>query len=61
MIEVKQVSDDEKWRAVINCDKSFDDIFLYGVTTTGIFCRPSCKSKTPVRTNVVFFKMRQLQ
>ncbi|MDP4161454.1 MAG: Ada metal-binding domain-containing protein, partial [Bacillota bacterium] len=56
MIKVIQVSDDEKWRAVVNCDKSYDDIFLYGVTTTGIFCRPSCKSKTPVRTNVVFFK-----
>jgi AraC family transcriptional regulator, regulatory protein of adaptative response / methylphosphotriester-DNA alkyltransferase methyltransferase len=56
MLKVIQVSDDEKWRAVVNCDKSYDDLFLYGVTTTGIFCRPSCKSKTPVRTNVVFFK-----
>ncbi|WP_088227430.1 Ada metal-binding domain-containing protein [Desulfosporosinus sp. FKB] len=56
MTKVIQISDDEKWRAVVNCDKNYDDIFLYGVTTTEIFCRPSCKSKIPVRTNVVFFK-----
>ncbi|SNT04127.1 AraC family transcriptional regulator, regulatory protein of adaptative response / methylphosphotriester-DNA alkyltransferase methyltransferase [Anaerovirgula multivorans] len=30
-------------------------MFFYGVKTTGIFCRSSCKSKTPVRDNVTFF------
>ncbi|MPM97368.1 Bifunctional transcriptional activator/DNA repair enzyme Ada [bioreactor metagenome] len=32
-----------------------DGLFYYAVKSTGIFCRPSCKSKTPVRENVVFF------
>jgi AraC family transcriptional regulator of adaptative response / methylphosphotriester-DNA alkyltransferase methyltransferase len=49
------ISDDEKWEAVINCDKNYDGVFFYGVKTTEIFCRPSCKSKTPMRVNVVFF------
>jgi AraC family transcriptional regulator of adaptative response / methylphosphotriester-DNA alkyltransferase methyltransferase len=50
-----RISEKEKWDAVINCDKSYDGLFFYGVKTTGIFCRPSCKSKTPIRDNVLFF------
>lgn len=55
MRKAMQISDNEKWKAVIECDKSYDGLFLYGVKTTGIFCRPSCRAKTPVRGNVVFF------
>ena len=29
--------------------------FLYGVTTTGVFCRPACSSRRPLRANVRFF------
>ena len=29
--------------------------FLYGVTTTGVFCRPECSSRRPLRANVRFF------
>lgn len=50
-----RISDNEKWQAVISCDKSYDGMFFYAVKTTGIFCRPSCKSKTPIRGNVIFF------
>ncbi|MGI6585523.1 MAG: bifunctional transcriptional activator/DNA repair enzyme AdaA [Lutisporaceae bacterium] len=49
------ISDNEKWQAVVNCDKGYDGLFFYGVKTTGIFCRPSCRAKTPARENVVFF------
>jgi AraC family transcriptional regulator, regulatory protein of adaptative response / methylated-DNA-[protein]-cysteine methyltransferase len=31
--------------------------FFYAVTTTGVFCRPSCKSRLPLRANVRFFAM----
>lgn len=47
--------DNEKWEAVIHCDEGYDGKFFYGVKTTGIFCKPSCKSKTPLRKNVEFF------
>ncbi|SFL75769.1 bifunctional transcriptional activator/DNA repair enzyme AdaA [Pelosinus propionicus] len=46
---------EEKWKAVVGCDHSYDGRFFYGVKTTGIFCRPSCKSKEPKRSNVEFF------
>jgi AraC family transcriptional regulator, regulatory protein of adaptative response / methylphosphotriester-DNA alkyltransferase methyltransferase len=50
-----QISDNEKWCAVVSCDKAYDGQFFYGVETTGIFCHPSCKAKTPLRANVIFF------
>lgn len=49
------INDNEKWAAVQNCSIEYDDLFLYGVTSTGIFCRPSCRAKTPDRKNVIFF------
>ena len=30
--------------------------FFYGVTTTGVFCRPGCASRRPLRANVRFFR-----
>ena len=30
--------------------------FFYAVTTTGVFCRPTCASRRPLRTNVRFFE-----
>ncbi|MCF6411060.1 bifunctional transcriptional activator/DNA repair enzyme AdaA [Pseudalkalibacillus salsuginis] len=45
----------EYWQALITNDPEYDDVFLYGVVTTKIFCRPSCKSKVPKKTNVRFF------
>ncbi|WML34540.1 Ada metal-binding domain-containing protein [Clostridium sp. OS1-26] len=50
-----ELIDEEKWRAVVDCDSKYDGIFYYGVKTTGIVCRPSCKSKEPKRNNVLFF------
>lgn len=55
MKESNSISDNEKWQAVVSCNSRYDGTFFYGVKTTGIFCKPSCKSKTPVRDNVVFF------
>lgn len=46
---------DNLWQAIVDNDPSFDDQFFYGVQTTGIFCRPSCKSRLPKRGNVRIF------
>ena len=43
------------WESVLHRDRTADDRFLYGVTTTGIYCRPSCPSRRPKRDNVAFF------
>ncbi|AYV66154.1 AraC family transcriptional regulator [Niallia circulans] len=37
------------------CNNYYDGMFYYVVITTGIFCRPSCKAKTPLQKNIIFF------
>lgn len=39
-----------------SCDDSYDGLFFYAVKTTGIFCRPSCKSRIPNKENITFFQ-----
>ena len=43
------------WELVLHRDASADERLLYGVRTTGIYCRPSCPSRKPKRNNVAFF------
>src|SRR5687768_3890172 len=43
------------WESVLHRDPSADGRLLYAVTTTGIYCRPSCPSRRPKRDNVAFF------
>lgn len=52
---LESMTDEEMWKAVLHNDASYDGVFFYGVKTTGIYCRPSCKSKAPKRENVCFF------
>ena len=52
----KQTIPEEYWQAVEQCNRGYDDTFFYGVETTGIFCRPSCKSRLPNKENVRIFK-----
>jgi AraC family transcriptional regulator of adaptative response / DNA-3-methyladenine glycosylase II len=42
------------WRAVEAQDRRFDGWFVLGVLTTGIYCRPGCPARTPLRRNVRF-------
>ncbi|MGD0790883.1 MAG: bifunctional DNA-binding transcriptional regulator/O6-methylguanine-DNA methyltransferase Ada [Terriglobales bacterium] len=46
---------DRRWQAVVDRDGSLDGQFVFGVSSTGIFCRPSCPAKRPRRENVSFF------
>ncbi|WP_442603165.1 bifunctional transcriptional activator/DNA repair enzyme AdaA [Paenibacillus sp. KN14-4R] len=46
----------DQWQAILNNDTSYDHTFIYAVQTTGIFCKPSCKSKAPLKDNVRIFK-----
>ena len=47
-------SDDERWAAVVNRDRTADDAFFYSVATTGVYCRPGCPSRRPRREHVCF-------
>jgi AraC family transcriptional regulator, regulatory protein of adaptative response / DNA-3-methyladenine glycosylase II len=43
------------YRAVDSRDRRFDGWFVTAVTSTGIYCRPSCPAITPKRPNVRFY------
>ncbi len=43
------------WEAVKARDAAWDGKFYFGVATTGVYCRPSCKCRLPLRKNVRFF------
>jgi AraC family transcriptional regulator of adaptative response/methylated-DNA-[protein]-cysteine methyltransferase len=43
------------WQAVQARDARQDGRFYYGVMTTGVYCRPSCASRRPLRKNVRFY------
>ena len=49
------MTDEERWEAVAANDASADGLFVYAVVTTGVYCRPSCRSRLPKRGNVRFF------
>ena len=49
-------TDEARWNAVRESRLDADGAFYYAVKTTGIYCRPSCKSKPPNRDNVEYFK-----
>ncbi len=44
-----------RWQAVLARDGTLDGMFVFAVSSTGIFCRPSCPAKRPRRQNVSFF------
>jgi AraC family transcriptional regulator of adaptative response / DNA-3-methyladenine glycosylase II len=46
---------ERRYRAVESRDARFDGWFFTAVTSTGIYCRPSCPALTPKRVNVRFF------
>ena len=46
---------EHRYRAVRGRDVRFDGWFYVAVTTTGIYCRPSCPAVTPRRSNVRFY------
>jgi AraC family transcriptional regulator of adaptative response/methylated-DNA-[protein]-cysteine methyltransferase len=46
-----------RWKAVLERDNRFDGAFVYGVHSTGIYCRPSCPARRPRQDQVSFFRM----
>jgi AraC family transcriptional regulator of adaptative response/methylated-DNA-[protein]-cysteine methyltransferase len=46
---------DLRWRALASRDLTADGTFVYGVTSTGVYCRPSCPSRKPRPGGVLYF------
>jgi len=51
---------DRQWRIVLDRDRRYDGTFVYAVSSTGIYCRPSCPSRRPGRSRVAFFPAPEL-
>jgi AraC family transcriptional regulator of adaptative response/methylated-DNA-[protein]-cysteine methyltransferase len=50
-----QLGDDRRWDAVVARDSRRDGEFIFAVSSTGVYCRPSCPARRPRRENVSFF------
>lgn len=50
---------DVYWQALEARDARFDGVFVYGVRSTGVYCKPSCPSRRPRREKVEFFGGRE--
>ena len=50
-------TDESQWQAVLTKDARFDGQFVFAVSSTGIYCRPSCPSRRPRRDRVSFFQL----
>jgi AraC family transcriptional regulator of adaptative response/methylated-DNA-[protein]-cysteine methyltransferase len=48
-------SHDSRWNAVLARDPARDGEFVFAVSSTGVYCRPSCAARRPRRENVRFF------
>ncbi|MBH5323009.1 bifunctional DNA-binding transcriptional regulator/O6-methylguanine-DNA methyltransferase Ada [Aurantiacibacter sediminis] len=49
------LTDNDRWQIALAKDRRFDGVFVTGVHSTGIYCRPSCPARKPLRKNVRFY------
>ena len=55
IVRDRALSDEQAWAAVLGRDRRLDGRLYYGVSSTGVYCRPSCPSRRPRRHNAAFF------
>jgi AraC family transcriptional regulator of adaptative response/methylated-DNA-[protein]-cysteine methyltransferase len=53
-------NEEELWQAVVSRDARLDGEFVFAVSSTGIYCRPSCPSRRPGRERVRFFELPEI-
>ena len=51
----ERIDDETAWAAFEARDRSYDGRVIGAVTTTGIYCKPSCPARRPLRQHVTFF------
>lgn len=50
---------DPRWASLVARDSSADGSFFYSVSTTGVYCRPSCAARLARPENVRFYESRE--
>lgn len=53
---MSELPEERAWAAIAARDAAYDGAFVYGVTSTGVFCRPSCPSRRPRRDRARIFR-----
>jgi len=56
MMNIELPPRDEMWAAFTARNPDYDGVFITAVTTTGIFCRPTCPARKPMPENVQFYR-----
>lgn len=51
---------DGVWKMVVERKAAADALFVYAVRTTGVYCRPTCPSRRPLRKSVEFYPTPEL-
>src|SRR3954447_8582478 len=59
MATVTRLDPDTAWAAFMRRDRGWDGRIIGAVTTTGIYCKPSCPARRPKRENVIFYSSIQ--
>src|SRR5438094_730992 len=57
MAPITPITEDARWQSVLARDGASDGKFVFAVSSTGVYCRPSCPSKRPRRENVTFYRL----
>src|SRR4029077_5656501 len=50
------MDDEQRYAAAVSKDARFDGVFFTAVTSTGIYCRPSCPAITPKREHMRYYR-----
>ncbi len=50
------MNEEQQWQAIQDRDRRWDDQFVYGVMSTGIYCRPSCAARKPCRQDIRIYR-----
>ena len=58
MQQLNYATEGARWDAVLRRDQQADPQFFFAVTSTGVYCYPSCAARRPHRRNVRFFARR---
>jgi AraC family transcriptional regulator of adaptative response / DNA-3-methyladenine glycosylase II len=56
IVEDMTPGDEQRYQAAVSKDPRFDGVFFIAVTSTGIYCRPSCPAITPRREHMRFYR-----
>lgn len=54
-ITTREQGSELQWQIVQNRNREFDNLFFFDVSSTGIYCKPSCAARRPKPENTLFF------